>query len=72
MRFERRLYTTFIGNEGGGSIGVVIGEKKFVAGRMGLLVRGRGTRASLEARPGVQPQEDSVLHSSRRDHTSTH
>ena len=58
---------TIVGNEGGGSVRVVVGKGKLAKGWPGDLLGRRGIRALLVARPPVPSEEDMVWHSARRD-----
>ena len=58
---------TVVGNEGGGSVRVVVGKGKIAKGWAAELVGKRSIRALLETHPAVPSQGDRVLHSARRD-----
>ena len=63
---------TVVGNERGGSVGVVVEKGKLAKEWSGWLVGKRGIRALLEAHPAVPSKKDGVLHSTRRDNTCPH
>lgn len=67
-----RCRASNVGNEGGGSGGVVVEKRKLAEGWLEALAGKRGTRASLELHPTVPSKEKIKMHSALRDYTRLH